>query len=424
MGARAVKPRTQLAAGGLVWRGEGDRPTLAVVHRPRGDWVLPKGGVERGESLEDTAHREVQEETCVDADLGAFADTIHFEHDGVLEIVAFWHMRARAVHDFKPNEEIDDLKWLTPPAAVRRLSYKRERALVRDATRMSKKRPWIKRWWTGTWSPSRERLRTVLPASAHELTSRSHATSRTDGIDVQRAIEVALEETEAALERGDAEAGWLCLKLAERLRLLDANDRELKAHATALRNEGVEKLSSWRGKTVADLIPKWELPRPDRQICLYEATRIRDEGGDNDYRRLALLRRNRTLLLPVIVLAIGALVILVWTGVSELAADSESRDAGFLAAVTVVGIIGASISAMQSLGATAKRRMPEALSSATMTLARPVVGAGAALGAYIIAEAGFLQLETESGYVLLALGFAAGFSERFIVRLVDTSTKI
>jgi hypothetical protein len=56
--------------------------------------------------------------------------------------------------------------------------------------------------------------------------------------------------------------------------------------------------------------------------------------------------------------------------------------------------------------------MPEALASATMTLTRPAVGAGAALAAFVIAEADFLKLDTTSGYVLLALSFAAGFSER------------
>src|SRR4051794_20619650 len=74
-------PGSQLAAGGLVWRVRNGEQQLAIVHRPRGDWVLPKGGVEAGESLEEAALREVREETGVNAELVSFADTIHFEHD-------------------------------------------------------------------------------------------------------------------------------------------------------------------------------------------------------------------------------------------------------------------------------------------------------------------------------------------------------
>ena len=107
----------------------------------------------------------------------------------------------------------------------------------------------------------------------------------------------------------------------------------------------------------------------------------------------------------------------------ELGANGDERGAEFLFAVGLLGALGASISAMQSIAQGAGQRMPAALSSAAMTLTRPAVGAAAAVGAYVIAEAGFPKLDTTSGYVLLALGFAAGFSERFIVGLVEATTK-
>jgi 8-oxo-dGTP diphosphatase len=48
------------AAGGVLMRDG----LLAVVHRPRyDDWSLPKGKLDRGESFEDAALREVWEET-------------------------------------------------------------------------------------------------------------------------------------------------------------------------------------------------------------------------------------------------------------------------------------------------------------------------------------------------------------------------
>ena len=53
------------AAGGVVTRAAGDGPLqYLVVHRPRyDDWSLPKGKLEPGESFEDAARREIEEET-------------------------------------------------------------------------------------------------------------------------------------------------------------------------------------------------------------------------------------------------------------------------------------------------------------------------------------------------------------------------
>ena len=59
------------ASGGVVWRRAGDGLELAVIHRPRyDDWSLPKGKLDRGESWEDAALREVEEETGLRCELG------------------------------------------------------------------------------------------------------------------------------------------------------------------------------------------------------------------------------------------------------------------------------------------------------------------------------------------------------------------
>ena len=52
------------AAGGVVCRQSGDTVEVLLVHRPRyDDWSLPKGKLDPGESFEDAALREVEEET-------------------------------------------------------------------------------------------------------------------------------------------------------------------------------------------------------------------------------------------------------------------------------------------------------------------------------------------------------------------------
>src|SRR5437660_1467874 len=57
-------------AGGLLWKEE----RVAVIHRPRqDDWSLPKGRVDAGESWEEAALREVEEETGCEARIRSFA---------------------------------------------------------------------------------------------------------------------------------------------------------------------------------------------------------------------------------------------------------------------------------------------------------------------------------------------------------------
>jgi 8-oxo-dGTP diphosphatase len=125
------------ASGGVVWRrGAGGAPELVVVHRPRyDDWSLPKGKLDRGESWEDAALREVEEEVGLRCRLGEELSPVSYrDNKGRAKVVRYWLMEPDGeAAEFEPNDEVDEMRWLDPGAAADLLSYARDAALVREA---------------------------------------------------------------------------------------------------------------------------------------------------------------------------------------------------------------------------------------------------------------------------------------------------
>jgi 8-oxo-dGTP diphosphatase len=119
-----------LAAGGLLVRDDG---RLAVVHRPRyDDWSLPKGKLTDGESFEDGAVREVEEETGVRGRIvGELDPASYLDRKGREKLVRWYRMDVDGdPGDFVPNDEVDELRWLTPEEALGLVSYDHDRALI------------------------------------------------------------------------------------------------------------------------------------------------------------------------------------------------------------------------------------------------------------------------------------------------------
>ena len=120
-----------LAAGGVVVRDDG---RVAGIHRPRyDDWSLPKGKLDPGESFEDGAVREVLEETGVRGRIVAELEpTSYVDRKGRDKLVRWYRMELDGdPAAFAPNEEVDELRWVTPAEAAALLSYDHDRALVR-----------------------------------------------------------------------------------------------------------------------------------------------------------------------------------------------------------------------------------------------------------------------------------------------------
>jgi 8-oxo-dGTP diphosphatase len=124
------------ASGGVVYRyGEGGLEFL-VVHRQRyDDWSLPKGKLDDGESWEDAAVREVEEETGQRCTLGAeLTPTSYRDNKDRFKVVRYWLMEATGDGPgFEPDDEVDTLRWVEAWRVSDALTYPRDAELVREA---------------------------------------------------------------------------------------------------------------------------------------------------------------------------------------------------------------------------------------------------------------------------------------------------
>jgi 8-oxo-dGTP diphosphatase len=116
------------AAGGVVMR-DGQ---VAIVHRPRyNDWTFPKGKLDRSESFEEAALREVQEETGLRARLVRELPATGYTVGGRPKVVRYWLMDVEHEGPFVPNDETDELRWVSTDEAMRLLTYDRDRDVLR-----------------------------------------------------------------------------------------------------------------------------------------------------------------------------------------------------------------------------------------------------------------------------------------------------
>lgn len=129
---------SEYSAGGVVYRRAGDRYEIVVVHRNRHtDWSLPKGHIERGETREQAALREVKEETGLDARIVTYlGEVVYFYRraGGMTRKSVYHFLMEHTGGDFgPPNWEVDVARWVPIDEAGEVLTYRNDLRIVGKA---------------------------------------------------------------------------------------------------------------------------------------------------------------------------------------------------------------------------------------------------------------------------------------------------
>ncbi|HWU30986.1 MAG TPA: NUDIX domain-containing protein [Microbacterium sp.] len=117
------------AAGAVVWRLVEDKLRILLIHRTKyRDVTLPKGKVDPGEMLAQTAVREVREETGIKVTLGVpVGVSRYWMRPKRQKVVHYWAAEATdeaiRASSFVPNGEISGVEWVSLKKARSRLSY-------------------------------------------------------------------------------------------------------------------------------------------------------------------------------------------------------------------------------------------------------------------------------------------------------------
>ena len=136
---RRSRRHDEFSAGGLVV--DTDRMAAAIIGRidrkGRMVWSFPKGHIEEGETAEQTAVREVFEETGlvaeVDAHLGTIAFWFMMDGKRIHKTVEHYLLYARSGELSDADREVDAIEWIPLSEVAARLAYNDERTLLSKA---------------------------------------------------------------------------------------------------------------------------------------------------------------------------------------------------------------------------------------------------------------------------------------------------
>lgn len=239
-----------------------------------------------------------------------------------------------------------------------------------------------------------------------------------------------LDLAEMALNNGDIDKGWKCFLGAQRAELFALDQDGLQARVKVLREEA-SKLNTWRRDAICELLGPSKCPLiVQDKYTVYTAELIRDEHFNNQAYKAALIRDLNWSLVFFLTLCIGVLFCMNENNIIGTA----TTDVSMFYSVAIFGLFGAIISAiikqmdMEGKSST----IPETVATLRITLLRISGGAAFAIALYIFLKADIVGslfneevakvLKSPTPYMIYTISFCAGFTERFVLRAVQSVT--
>ena len=124
--------KQEKSCGGIILRKQnGVTETLLVKHN-KGHWAFAKGHVEGNETEEETALREIKEETGLNVKLDTkFRTTVRYSpREGVEKEVVYFIAYKTEGNETPQLEEIEQLEWLNLEEAKEQVTYDRDREIL------------------------------------------------------------------------------------------------------------------------------------------------------------------------------------------------------------------------------------------------------------------------------------------------------
>ncbi|HWG48331.1 MAG TPA: NUDIX domain-containing protein [Candidatus Acidoferrales bacterium] len=404
------------AAGGIIQRATPHGDEVLIVFRKRHqDWALPKGEVQDGESFQEAALREVEQETGCTCELGNYLGTISYADHGTPTVVMFWKMNVVRESAASETQQIDQAVWIDVPSAIQKLSQTQEKALLsrmansgRAATTapqpvpVSTSNPQRKK---GSIEDERVHARVLRESEAFrvELAFLERRSGQTDR-SWSAAAHDQLDNVAKCLDSNDIEGALFCLHAARRFAVYGLNKAELMTRAHILREE-TQKIISWRGDAIDALLAGNDEELSADQLA--DAMKLRDEESTNQYYRNRLAGDYLRILLTICALAVLAAVpFMLLSGALRM-----------LGPVLLFGLLGSAFSASQLL----MKGKTDSIIPNVFVMVTPVLfGAVAGLAGFGIHEylTGLFNFTRPHWGALLGMAFLFGMlCQRLLARM-------
>lgn len=137
-----VPTKLQFSAGGVAYRERDAQLEVALISvGDDGRWQLPKGLIDKGESTEDAAVREVHEEAGIDTEVVERLDKVEYwyfwkEDDQRVryhKYVYFYLLRYKSGDVRDHDDEVNEARWVSIDDAIKMIAFDSEKKIVEKA---------------------------------------------------------------------------------------------------------------------------------------------------------------------------------------------------------------------------------------------------------------------------------------------------